>query len=141
MTSAMTDTVSTLNGSFTRIFDRNRQLFEQTLNVTQEESLSLINRRLERNAKILEHLKENNGLSDWFAVEQEWFMDTARDYFETGEKIRNRLFRLASGAAEEASEEGRTTARALRENAGKATNEVRRASEEAQRQTQRHAAQ
>lgn len=135
MTSALTDTVTNLNHSFVRMLDWNRSFFEKTWRVTQEESLSLINRRLEHTARALENLRETQGVSGLLAVEQDWLVDTARDYIESGEKLRGRLFDLASVGAQEAAEKGRESYESLRATAQRTAEEIRQTAE-----TQRHAA-
>ena len=80
MTSAFSETFSMLNGTFAKMIDRNRSLAEKTLRTSQEESLRFINRRLERNAKTLESLRDSQGLSGLIAAEQDWLVCAARSW-------------------------------------------------------------
>src|SRR5207244_2731089 len=107
MTSAFSDTFSTLNGSFVKMIEWNRSLVEKTLRTTQEESLRFINRRLERNARTLESLRESQGLSGLIAAEQDWLVSAARDYVEGTEKFGGMLLELATNGARNVAEEGR----------------------------------
>lgn len=114
MTSAFSDTFSTPNGSFAKMIERNRSLMEKTLRATQEESLRFINRRLERNAKVLESLRDSQGLGGLIAAEQDWLVCAARDYVEGTEKLGGILLELAASGARDAAEEGRTAAESFR---------------------------
>ena len=134
MTSAITDTFSTLNGSFARMVDWNRSMFEKTWRATHEESLRFINRRLEHNARALQNLRDIQGLSGLFAAEQDWLVDAARDYVETGEKLRGRLLELATSGVQEAAEQGRAATESFRSTVSEAADKARRTAEAAQRQ-------
>src|SRR5258706_15051067 len=96
MTSAFSDTFSTLNGSFAKMLDWNRTFVEKTLRTTQEESLRFINRRLERNARTLESLRNSQGLSGLIAAEQDWLVSAARDYVEGTETLSGIFLELAA---------------------------------------------
>ena len=102
MTSAFSETLTTLNGSFAKMIDWNRSLVEKTLRTTREESLRFVNRRLERNAKTLESLRDSQGLSGLIAAEQDWLICAARDYVEGTEKFGEILLELAANGAREA---------------------------------------
>jgi hypothetical protein len=134
MTSAITDTFSTLNGSFVRMLDWNRAMFEKTWRATHEESLRFINRRLEHNARALQSMRDIQGVSALFAAEQDWLVDAAKDYVETGEKIRGRFFELATSTVQEAAEQGRSTAETFRASANEVADKAKRAAEHAQKQ-------
>lgn len=134
MTTALSDTFNTFNGSFVRLLDYNRSLVEKTLRVTQEESLRFINRRLERNARILENLREKESLTELIAAEQDWLADAARDYMETSEKLRGRLFELATSGIKEASEQGQSAAETFRGATAEVAAKTRRNVEAAQKQ-------
>lgn len=130
---SITDTFSTLNGSFVRMLDWNRSMFEKTWRATHEESLRFINRRLEHNARALQNLRDVQGVSGLFAAEQDWLVDAARDYVETGEKLRGRFLELATSGAQEAAEQGRAASESFR-SAAEVADKSRRAAEAAQRQ-------
>jgi hypothetical protein len=131
MTSAITDNFS---GSFVRMLDWNRAMFEKSWRATHEESLRFINRRLEHNARALQSMRDIQGMPALFAAEQDWFVDAARDYVETGEKIRGRLFELATSTVQEAAEHGRSTAESFRASANEVADKAKRAAEHAQKQ-------
>lgn len=114
MTSAFSDTFSTLNGSIAKMIEWNRSLMEKTLRTTQEESLRFINRRLERNARMLESLRDSQGLSGLIAAEQDWWVCAARDYVEGTEKFGGMLLELAANGARNVAEEGRSAAETFR---------------------------
>jgi hypothetical protein len=134
MTSAITDTFNTLNGSFVRMLDWNRSMFEKTWRATHEESLQFINRRLEHNARALQNLRDVQGVSGLFAAEQDWLVDAARDYVETSEKLRGRFFELATSGVQEAAEQGRAATESFRSAASEIADKSRRSTEAAQRQ-------
>ena len=134
MTSAITDTFSTFNGSFVRMLDWNRSMFEKTWRATHEESLRFINRRLEHNARALQNLRDVQGVSGLFAAEQDWLVDAARDYVESGEKLRGRLFELATSSVQEAAEHGRAATESFRSTVTEAAEKTRRSAEAVQRQ-------
>jgi flagellar hook-associated protein FlgK len=134
MTSAFSDTFSTLNGSFAKMIDWNRSLMEKTLRTTQEESLRFINRRLERNARTLENLRNSQGLSGLIAAEQDWLVCAARDYAEGTEKFGGLLLELAANGARNVVEETRTAADTFRGATHETAAKTRRAAEHAERQ-------
>jgi hypothetical protein len=137
MTSAFSDTFSTLNGSIAKMIDWNRSLMEKTLRQTQEESLRFINRRLERNVKALESLRDSQGLSGIIAAEQDWLVCTARDYVEGTEKFGGMLLELATNGARNVAEEGRTAAESFRSAtaaAQESASRARRVAESSERQ-------
>ena len=134
MTSAITDTFSTLNGSFVRMLDWNRSMVEKTWRATHEESLRFINRRLEHNARTLQTLRDSQGVPGLFAADQSWLVDAARDYVETGEKLRGRFLELATSGVQEVAEQGRAATESFRNAATEVADKPRRAAETAQRQ-------
>jgi hypothetical protein len=134
MTSAFSDTFSSINGSFAKMIDMNRSLIEKTLRTTQEESLRFINRRLERNARTLENLRDSQGLSGLIAAEQDWLVSAARDYMEGTEKFGGILLDLAANGARSAAEESRTATETFRTAAQETATKARRAVESSERQ-------
>src|SRR5258708_7206925 len=138
MTSAFSDTFSTLNGSIAKMIDWNRSLMEKTLRQTQEESLRFINRRLERNVKALESLRDSQGLSGIIAAEQDWLVCTARGSVEGPENFGGMLLELATNGARNVAEEGRTAAASFRSATAAAAQEsasrARRVAESSERQ-------
>ena len=134
MTTAFSETFSTLNGSFAKMIERNRTIMEKTLRTTQEESLRFINRRLERNAKTLESLRDSQGLSGLFAAEQDWLVSAARDYVEGTEKFGGILLELAANGARDVAAEGRSAAESFRTATQESISRSRRATETVERQ-------
>ena len=134
MTSAFSETFTTLNGTFAKMIDWNRSLAEKTLRTTQEESLRFINRRLERNAKTLESLKNSQGLSGLIAAEQDWLVCAARDYVEGTEKFGEILLDLAANGARDVAAEGRSAAESFRAVGYDSLSRSRRAAEGSERQ-------
>jgi len=128
MASALSDTFATINESFVRMLDWNRDVFEKTMRATQEESLGFINRRLERNQRILESLRENESLAN-----PNWFIEAAKDYVETSSKIRDRFFDVASQGVQQAAEQGKRNVESFRSSANDMADKSRRSVEAAQR--------
>lgn len=134
MTSAFSETFSTLNGTFAKMIDRNRSLVEKTMRTTQEESLRFINRRLERNAKTLESLRDSRGLGELITAEQDWLVCAARDYVEGTEKFGEILLDLAANGARDAATEGRSTVESFRAVGHESVSRARRTTESGERQ-------
>jgi hypothetical protein len=134
MTSAFSETLTTLNGSFAKMIDWNRSLVEKTLRTTREESLRFVNRRLERNAKTLESLRDSQGLSGLIAAEQDWLVCAARDYVEGTEKFGEILLELAANGAREAATEGRSAVESFRAVGHEPVSRIRRGAESSERQ-------
>jgi hypothetical protein len=136
MATATTETFSALNNSLVKMFDWNRALVENTLRRTHEESLRFINHRLEQNARVLESMRDSQGVSGLIAAEHEWFTDTARDYIEQTEKLGGLLLELATSSARNAANEGKASTESIREavhrDMEKAQNAQRRAAEAAE---------
>jgi hypothetical protein len=53
----------------------------------QEESLNLVNRRLEHTSHAIENSRDHQGFSGLLSVQQEWMLDFARDYAEHGKRV------------------------------------------------------
>ena len=97
------ETLASLNGSFIKMMEWNRDRFEEMFKKTQEEQLRFVNKRLERTSRALEKLRECQGISGLIATEQQWIVDTARDYFENAERVGGIFRELAQKNADEAS--------------------------------------
>ena len=98
------ETLATWNGSFLKAMEWNRDKFEEVFRKAHEEQLRFINKRLERTSRTLESLKDCHGLSGLIATEQQWFVDTARDYFENAERFTGIFRELAEKNSAEASQ-------------------------------------
>ncbi len=98
------ETFATMNGSFLKMMEWNRDKFEEVFKKAQEEQLRFISKRLERTTRTLESLRDCQGLSGLIAAEQQWFVDTARDYFENAERFSGLFRELTQKNTEEMSE-------------------------------------
>lgn len=105
------ETLATMNGSFVKMMEWNRDKFEEIFKKAHEEQLRFINKRLERTSRTLENLRDCQGLSGLIATEQQWIVDTARDYFENAERFSGIFRELAEKNAGEVSQ-GVETAKA-----------------------------
>jgi len=85
------DTASSVHSSFSRMFEQNRQIFEDMMRATQEESLRFVNRRLERTSQSLEACMQCDGISDMMRVQQEWLLRLTEDYVTETQRFSNIL--------------------------------------------------
>jgi len=76
----VSDFMASLNQSFAESMDRSRALFERSLSVWQEETLSLIERRLEHGREAIASWRETEDLNDAIAVQRKWMSEMASDY-------------------------------------------------------------
>jgi len=97
------ETLATMNGSFVKMMEWNRDKFEEIFRKAHEEQLRFVNKRLERTSRALESLRDCQGLSGLIATEQQWIVDTARDYFENAERFGSIFRDMAQKNADEAS--------------------------------------
>jgi hypothetical protein len=128
MASAVNETFTAFNDSFVRMIEWNREAFEKTLRKTQEEAIGFINRRLERNQRILQSLRDQHELAG-----TDWFMDAARDYVETSNKIGSCFLEVATSGVQEAADQGKRNTDSFRGASNDISDRTRRAAESAQR--------
>jgi hypothetical protein len=98
------ETLASLNGSFIKMMEWNRDKFEEMFKKAHEEQLRFVSKRLERTGRALESLRECQGISGLIATEQQWIVDTARDYFENAERFGGIFRELAQKNADETSQ-------------------------------------
>jgi chromosome segregation ATPase len=91
------DAFDMFGGPMTRLMDQNWSNFQRLMHAVQEESLNLVNRRLEHTSHAIESSRECEGLSGLLSVQQEWMVDFARDYAEHGK----RFAEIMRGAAQD----------------------------------------
>jgi len=72
--------MASLNHSFAETMDRSRTLFERGLSVWQEETLALIERRLEHGREAIASWRESEDLNDAIAAQRKWMSEMASDY-------------------------------------------------------------
>ena len=77
---AMSEFMASLNHSFAESMDRGRALFERGLSVWQEETLALIERRLEHGRDAIASWRESEDLNDALAAQRKWMTEMASDY-------------------------------------------------------------
>lgn len=66
--------------------------------------MRLLNRRIERNAHLLESMRDSKNLSDLLSVQQEWLHESTKDYFEQMQKMGGLLWELGEGSTRNARE-------------------------------------
>jgi len=91
------DAFDVFSGPITRLMDQNWSAFQKILHAMQEESLNLVNRRLEHTSHAIESSRDCQGFSGLLSVQQEWMLDFARDYAEHNK----RFVDIMRGAAED----------------------------------------
>jgi hypothetical protein len=114
MSSFGTETVSTAGNTLIEIFGWNRGIVERAVRTTQEESLSFIQRRLESNRRALEKMKNAHGLDGLLRAQQEWFVESTRDYFEQTERFGGKMLDVADKSSRGGAEETRRATEAVR---------------------------
>lgn len=126
----LSDFMVSLNHTFAESLDRSRTLFERGLSVWQEETLALIERRLEHGREAIVSWRESEDLNDALAAQRKWMTEMASDYrdgmMRTAERVQSALIegvatakdgRLAQpgGSNTETAAKPGTTASATRE--------------------------
>ncbi len=104
-----TEQLSTIAATFGKVMEHNRALCEKMFRSAQEESLHLIQRRLERDAQALEAMRDSKSLSDVISAQQDWLEESTREYFAQMQKLGG-LFRELGESAKEMATETATSA-------------------------------
>jgi len=76
------ESLDVFSGPMARLMDHNWSMFQKMMQAVREESFGFVNRRLEQTSQAIENSRDCNGLSDIFAIQQEWMVNFARDYAE-----------------------------------------------------------
>jgi hypothetical protein len=109
MSSNASEQLSTIAVSLGKVVEHNRELCAKMFQSAQEESLRVINGRLERDAKALEAMRDSKSLSDLLSAQQDWLHESTRDYFDQMHKLSGLFWQLGEGAKEMASEVSHST--------------------------------
>jgi hypothetical protein len=133
MTPQTPETFSALNGSLMKMMEWNRGRVEELIRKTREEQLRFVNRRLEQNAKTLESMRNCQGLSGLWSVEQDWFVNAARDYAQGTEKLGGIIWDMAERGIKESTDEAHASSVAIQ-------SAVRSDAQKAREAKERHAA-
>jgi hypothetical protein len=100
-TGAAFDAVS---GSFVKMLEHNRHVFEKMVLALQEESLRFVNLRLEHTSKAIQNSRDCQGLTGLFGAQHEWLMDAARDYAAESQRVGDVMREIAAEGASEVTE-------------------------------------
>ena len=104
-TNVLSDFMVSLNHSFAESMDRSRALFERGLSVWQEETLALIERRLEHGREAIASWRESEDLNDALAAQRKWMTEMASDYrdglMRTAERVQSALIEGVATAKSE----------------------------------------
>lgn len=74
---------STLNESeLTESFKRTQAAFEDGMRTLSDEALHFMRERLEHSSEALEKFRDAKDIAGLLSVQQKWFADLARDYYE-----------------------------------------------------------
>ena len=71
--------------------------FENVAHTFQEESLHFVDQRLQHNRDAIEHCRECKDYSDVLAIQQQWFADLTRDYYDETLRIGEAIRKLYAG--------------------------------------------
>ncbi|MDE3116914.1 MAG: hypothetical protein KGL26_15035 [Pseudomonadota bacterium] len=114
---AMSEFMTSLNHSFAESLDHSRTLFERGLSVWQEETLALIERRLEHGREAIASWRESEDLNDTIATQRKWIAQMASDYrdgmMRAAERVQSAMIEgvaTAKSSARAADGDGRTEA-------------------------------
>ena len=109
MASNASEQLSTIAASFGKLVENNRGLCEKMFRSAQEESLRLIQRRLERDAQALEAMRDSKSLSDVISAQQDWLQESTREYFAQMQKLGGLFQELGESAKVMATDAASTT--------------------------------
>ena len=84
------------NGPLAKVMDQYRLMFQKMLHAMQQESLLLVNRRLEHAGRAIEGSRDCQGVMGLVAVQQEFLMDMARDYAVQTRRFADLVLELAA---------------------------------------------
>ncbi|HEX4080947.1 MAG TPA: hypothetical protein VHX61_18950 [Rhizomicrobium sp.] len=118
------DAFDMFSGPMTRLMDQNWSMFQKIMHAMQEESLSLVNRRLEHTSHAIESSRECEGISGLFSVQQEWMLDFARDYSEHSKRFAEIMRGLAEDGASRVTEASSEMARLARNESHRGRNQM-----------------
>ncbi len=70
-----------------KVLEQNRIMMRKMMQGMHEESLRFVNRRLEHASHAIESTRDCRDVGGLLAVQQEWFVDMARDYAEQSSRL------------------------------------------------------
>jgi len=79
--------LSNVNNSVIKAIDQNRAIALNLMRAMHEESLRFMNMRLEHATRAFERSRESQGLPALLSLQQDWFLDVARDYAELNKRF------------------------------------------------------
>jgi hypothetical protein len=112
------------SGPMTQLMDQNWSMFQKIMHAVQEESLSLVNRRLEHTSHAIESSRECEGISGLISVQQEWMLDFARDYAEHSKRFAEIMRGAAEDGASRVTEASSQMARHARNESHRGRNQI-----------------
>jgi len=83
------------NSSVMKAFDQNRSAAQHLFRAMQEESLRFVNTRFEHTSRALEKSRDYQGFSGLITLQQDLFLDFARDYAEFNKRFGELLQEMA----------------------------------------------
>ena len=101
-----------LGDRWSESMDRSRELIVNGVRNLQEQTLRLIDQRLERDAEAIRDYRRCRTIADILSVQQKWLSGVGLDLFEGGMRMGQLMQEMVS---EEASEFGKTAETSLRE--------------------------
>jgi hypothetical protein len=81
------DTLANVNTTVIKAIDQNRAIAQTLMRAMHEESLRFMNMRLEHTTRAFERSRECQGISAFLSLQQDWFLDVARDYAELNKRF------------------------------------------------------
>jgi len=108
------DAFDMFSGPMTRLMDQNWSTFQKVMHAVQEESLNLVNRRLEHTSQAIESSRDCEGFSGLLSVQQGRMLDFARDYAEHSKRFVDIMRGVAEDGASKVTEASSEIARHAR---------------------------
>lgn len=94
------ESMMAVNSSFMKAFDQNRSIMQHLMRAMQEESLRFVNMRFEHTSRAIERSRELQGMAGLISLQQDWFMDAARDFAEFNKRCGEALHEVAEHGIE-----------------------------------------
>src|SRR3974390_1912761 len=89
------ESLMAVNSSFMKAFDQNRSVMQHLVRAMQEESMRFVNMRFEHTTRAIEPSRNLQGLSGLISLQQDLFMDAARDFAEFNKRFGEALHEVA----------------------------------------------
>ena len=96
-------------GPLTGTMERSRDVILNGLKTLQDETIRLVDRRLERNSELLRECQSCRNIVDFMAVQQRWLTGISIDYYQGGMRLGRVMQEILSEEAMELGEAAEST--------------------------------